>query len=41
MAGVFVVNDRIPIGQAIDELLLIDECSDPGEWNNLIVYLPL
>ena len=41
MAGVFVVNDRTPIGQAIDELLLIDECSDPGEWNKLIVYLPL
>lgn len=41
MAGVFVVNDRTPIGQAIDELLLIDECSDPGEWNNRIVYLPL
>lgn len=41
MAGVFVVNDRMPIGEAIDELLLIDECSEPDEWNNHIIYLPL
>ena len=28
MPGVFVLNDRMPIQQAIDELLLIDECND-------------
>lgn len=41
MPGVFVLNERMPIRQAIEELLLIDECSQQEEWNNLVVYLPL
>jgi len=41
MPGVFVLNERMPIRQAIEELLLIDECSEQEEWNNLVVYLPL
>ena len=41
MPGVFVLNERMPIRQAIEELLLIDECSDQEEWSNLVVYLPL
>jgi predicted nuclease of predicted toxin-antitoxin system len=32
MSGVFVVNSRHPVGQMIDELLLIDECSQQEEW---------
>ena len=39
--GVFVLNDRMPIQQAIEELLLLDECSDQAEWPDLVVYLPL
>lgn len=41
MPGVFLLNDRMPPRQAIDELLLLDECSEPEEWNSLVVYLPL
>ncbi len=41
MPGVFVLNDRLPIGQAIEELLLMVVCSEQAEWNGLVVYLPL
>ena len=41
MPGVFVLNDRSPIGQAIEELLLIVACSEHAEWSGLVVYLPL
>jgi predicted nuclease of predicted toxin-antitoxin system len=41
MPGVFVVNDRLPVRQAIDELLLVDACSEQAEWAGLVLYLPL
>jgi hypothetical protein len=41
MPGVFVLNDRISIRQAIEELLWIDACSEQVEWAGLVVYLPL
>src|SRR5262245_30247048 len=41
MPGVFVLNDRLPIRQALDELLLIDTCSEQVEWAGLVLYLPL
>ena len=41
MPGVFVLNDRLTIRQAIDELLLIDACSEQAEWIGLLLYLPL
>jgi hypothetical protein len=41
MPGVFVIDDRHSLRQAIDELLLLDECSEQDEWKNLVVYLPL
>lgn len=39
--GVFVGNDRMSIRQAIEELLLMEACSERGEWAGLVVYLPL
>lgn len=39
--GVFIIPQRVEIGMAIDELLLIWPASDPEEWTNLILYLPL
>lgn len=41
MPGMFVVNDRMPICQAIDELLLIIDYSEPAEWRGTVLYLPL
>jgi hypothetical protein len=41
MPGLFVVGDRLPVRETIDELLLIDGCSGMDEWNGRIVFLPL
>jgi hypothetical protein len=41
MAGMFVVNDRMLVRQAIDELLLLIDCSDQMEWKGIVLYLPL
>lgn len=41
MPGVFVVSDRLSVRQAIDELLLVDACSEQVEWAGLVLYLPL
>ena len=41
MPGVFVINDRRPVREAIEEVLMIDVCSDSADWNNSVVYLPL
>jgi predicted nuclease of predicted toxin-antitoxin system len=41
LAGVFVVNDRMPTRQAIDELLLLVNCSEQAEWEGIVLYLPL
>lgn len=41
MLGLFVINDRMPVRQAIDELLLLIDASDQDEWNGIVLYLPL
>ena len=41
MPGVFILNDRMSLRQAIEEILFLDEYSKPNEWENLVVYLPL
>jgi predicted nuclease of predicted toxin-antitoxin system len=41
MPGVFVVPDRLSDCQAIEELLLVEACSEQAEWAGLVVYLPL
>ncbi|MBD2464106.1 DUF5615 family PIN-like protein [Oscillatoria sp. FACHB-1407] len=41
MAGLFVVDDRMPIRQAIDELLLLVNESELAEWQGIVLYLPL
>lgn len=40
MRGVIVFNDRIAVRQAIEELLLLNACSEQAEWMGLVVYLP-
>jgi hypothetical protein len=41
MPGVFEVKSVAPIGQTIDDLILLAECSDEGEWEGQVRYLPL
>jgi hypothetical protein len=41
MPGVFEVTLSIPIGVAIDEILLVAEVSLPDEWEGQVAYLPL
>ena len=41
MAGVFEVPSTLSIGRAIEDLLLIVECSLEGEWEGQVRYLPL
>lgn len=41
MPGVFEINRRVAIGLAIEEILLIAECSLEEEWEGQIRFLPL
>lgn len=41
MPGVFLLNDRMAIGDAIREILLMDVCSEQPEWSGRTVRLPL
>jgi len=41
MPGVFILNDRFPVGQAIQEILLMVACSEQAEWSGRAVHLPL
>ena len=41
MAGVFILNDRLAVGHAIDEILLMIACSQQAEWLGRAVHLPL
>jgi hypothetical protein len=41
MPGVVVAPRRLPIGQAIDAILLLAECSREGEWEGRTLFLPL
>ena len=41
MPGVFEVPLKVPINIAIEEILLLAECSVTGEWEGQVNYLPL
>ena len=41
MPGVFEVSRDAPIGAAIEDILLLAECSLDGEWEGQVRYLPL
>lgn len=41
MPGVFEINRKVAIKNAIDDLLLIAECGLDGEWEGQVCYLPL
>ena len=41
MPGVFVVPKTLPLGHAIEEILIVVECSREGEWEGQVCHLPL
>ena len=42
MAGLFLVHQRsVAFSAIIDDLLLLDDCTETSEWTNQILYLPL
>jgi hypothetical protein len=40
MPGVFEISRAVPIGKAIEDILLLIECSLEGEWSDQIQYSP-
>ena len=40
MPGVFALHSQSPIGSAIDDLLLLVECSLEDEWQGQVRFLP-
>jgi predicted nuclease of predicted toxin-antitoxin system len=41
MPGVFLVSNHMPVGQAIDELLIAAHCLQSNECKNLVRYFPM
>jgi hypothetical protein len=41
MPGVFQVEQSASIGQIIEDLMLLVECSLEGEWDGRVQFLPL
>jgi len=41
MPGLIEAGPEVSIAAAIEDLLLIAECSQPGEWEGQVLYLPL
>jgi hypothetical protein len=41
MPGIILVPQLLPIGHAIDDLLLLAQCSEAGEYEGMILRLPL
>jgi hypothetical protein len=41
MPGVFAAIQDAPVGQLIEDLLLLAECTEPDEWSDRVMYLPL
>ena len=41
MPGVFAVSRSVPVAAVIEDILLLSECSNEGEWEGQVRYLPL
>ena len=41
MPGVFEVSRRVPLNVAIEDIHLLCTCSEEGEWEGQVRYLPL
>ena len=41
LPGVFEIRRSVPIGTAIEHIVLVATCSLEGEWEGQVIYLPL
>jgi hypothetical protein len=41
MRGLILIRQRVPLREAIDDLVLIAETTTAEEWEGKIVFLPL
>lgn len=41
MAGVIVCPQDLAIGTAVQDIALLAECSEAGEWKGKVIYLPI
>jgi hypothetical protein len=41
MPGMIEITRRVRVRDAIEDLLLIAQCSEPGEWEGQVRFLPL
>ena len=41
MPGALVVSGQLPIGEAVDLVLLVIECTFDDEWRGQVRHLPL
>ena len=41
MPGLILIRQSVPIGRAVEEIVMVATCSRDDEWNGLIQYLPL
>lgn len=41
MPGLFVVGQDVGLRQAIEEILILVDCSEEGEWQGQVLHLPL
>lgn len=39
--GIFLMSSQLSMGDTIEELVLIWEFSEPGDYRNQIIYLPI
>lgn len=40
-APIVMVPDSMPVGDAIDDILVLDECAAEADWAAGVIYLPL
>lgn len=41
MPGIVEASRDVPIGKAIEDIVILAECSREGEWEGQIIYLPV
>lgn len=41
MPGVLIIRQKVPIATAIEEIVMVAQCSPPEEWEGMIQFLPL